>query len=120
MTTTWQHYELGGIAQGSDDATILHLHVGTRTGAVWFDAVRLRAGGLDVWRRDYAAGVALVNATATTHTVSLGETFRKIAGTQVPAINDGSLVTEVTPPPRDGIVLLRLSHRLYLPLILRT
>jgi hypothetical protein len=120
LTTTWRHYELSGIAQGTDDPTVLHLHVGTRTGNVWFDDVWLQAGGRDVWRRDYAGGTAIVNATATTHTIPLGETFRKIAGTQVPAVNDGSLVTEVTLPPRDGIVLLRLSHRLYLPLILRT
>ena len=61
----------------------------------------------EVWRRDYEGGIALVNAEATAQTVSLGGTFRKIDGTQDPSVNDGSLVTAVTLPPKDGIVLLR-------------
>ena len=106
-------------ASGADAAAVLHLAVGARVGAVWFDDVRLQAGGRDVWRRDYAGGVALVNATASEQTIPLGGTFRKIAGTQAPDVNDGSLVTEVTLPFHDGIVLLRLPHRVYLPVVLR-
>jgi hypothetical protein len=83
------------------------------------DAVTVTDGS-EVYVLFVPGDTVLVNATATTHTIPLAETFRKIAGTQVPAVNDGSLVTEVTLPSRDGIVLLRLSHRLYLPLILRT
>ena len=40
------------------------------------------------------------------HTRVEGE-FRKIAGTQDPGVNDGSVVDEVTLPPVDGSVLLR-------------
>jgi hypothetical protein len=40
-------------------------------------------------------------------TIPLGGTFRRIRGTQVPEINDDSLVTEVTPPPLDRIILLK-------------
>jgi len=65
--------------------------------------------------------VALVNATASTQTVPLGGAFPKIGGTQAPAVNDGSLVTAVTLPPRDGVIVLRfLGHDLYLPLVVRT
>jgi hypothetical protein len=65
------------------------------------------AGGPDVYRRDFEGGVALVNATDVAVTVNLGATFRKIKGTQAPSVNDGSLVTAVTIPAKDGLVLLR-------------
>ncbi len=119
LASDWQHYEIGGIAEGSDAEAVLHLEVGATTGAVWFDDVRLQVGGRDVWRRDYSGGTVLLNATATMQTVVLEETFRKLSGTQVPEINNGKIVTEVTLPPLDGIILLRLGHRLYLPVVLK-
>ena len=60
----------------------------------------------------------LVNATSSTHTIDLGAEFRKIDGSQVPIINDGSLVTQVSVPARDGLILLRpAGTSLYLPLV---
>ncbi len=75
--------------------------------------------GQDVWRRDFSNGISLVNATAVTQTIPLGGTFQKIRGTQVPAVNDGSLVSQITLAPRDGIVLLKspAQFRIYLPLL---
>ena len=63
--------------------------------------------GLDVWEREYENGVVLINATTKAVTISLDGSFRKIKGSQAPAVNDGSLVTQVTLPPVDGIILLR-------------
>lgn len=63
----------------------------------------------NVWRRDFQNGISLVNPTAGPVTVQLGGTFRKIKGTQAPSVNDGSLVTQVTIPSHDGIVLLRTT-----------
>jgi hypothetical protein len=41
-------------------------------------------------------------------------------GTQVPEVNDGSLVTQVILPPADGLIVLRLLEpRVYLPIVLR-
>ncbi len=121
LGSDWRLYEMSAVASGSDSAAVLHLEVGERTGSVWFDDVRLQEGGRDVWRRDYTGGLALVNATATTRTIPLGGTFQKITGTQAPAINDGSVVTQVTLPALDGLVLLRTEPlpTLYLPIILR-
>jgi hypothetical protein len=65
--------------------------------------------GSSVWRRDYARGIALVNPSASPVTVQLGGTYRKIKGTQAPTVNDGSLVTAVTIPAKDGLVLLRTT-----------
>ena len=71
------------------------------------------SAGSNVMRRDYTGGTVLVNPDTVAHTVSLGGTFRKINGTQQPTVNDGSLVTQVTLQPRDGIVLLgEGAHRL--------
>ncbi len=79
--------------------------------------MRLQAGSREVWRRDYSGGVALVNATGQPQTVSLGGELRKIAGTQDPVVNNGSLVREVTLPPWDGLILLRqMEARVYLPI----
>ena len=104
----WRTFEIPATSSGSDAAAGLRLNVGEKVGTVWLDDVKLQQGTRrDVLRRDFEGGVALVNATDQTVSVDLGGTFRKIKGTQAPSVNDGSLVTAVTLPPKDGIVLLR-------------
>ncbi len=87
----FDEYDDGGIGKG---------YLGQPSGAAY-------SVGSNVWRRDFTGGIALVNPDTVARTVTLGGTFRKIKGTQAPALNDGSLVTQVTLPARDGIVLLR-------------
>ncbi len=65
--------------------------------------------GSNVYRRDFAGGVVLVNGSSGAVTVQLGATFQKIHGTQVPSINDGSRVTAVTLQARDAVILLRVA-----------
>src|SRR5947208_3287852 len=60
-----------------------------------------------VWRRDFQNGVALVNPTILSRTVTVERGLRRLAGTQDPAVNDGAAVSEVTLKPKDGIVLRR-------------
>jgi hypothetical protein len=62
-----------------------------------------------IYRRDFENGIALNNSTGSTLTVSLGGTFKKLKGTQNPTLNDGALVTSVTIPGHDGIILLRTT-----------
>jgi hypothetical protein len=69
--------------------------------------VKLQAGERDVYRRDFEHGIALVNPTDHVVAVTLEDAFLKIKGTQAPQVNDGSGVTGVTLPSRDGLVLLR-------------
>ena len=66
--------------------------------------------GNGVYRRDFENGIVLNNSTGSTQTVSLGGTFRKLQGTQNPSLNDGSNVTAVTVPAKDGIILLRTTE----------
>ncbi len=105
--TEWQTVELPLVPSATNSADSLIFNIGTSTGTLWIDDLKLQEGDRNVYRRDFEHGIALVNATAAPVTVNLNGSFRKIKGTQCPSVNDGSLVTAVTIPAKDGIVLLR-------------
>ena len=107
LGTEWKQYRFTGRATGTDPAARLVLYVGDKAGTVWLDDVKLQSGTPEeVYRRDFARGIALVNPSETTVTVPLGGSYRKIQGTQEPTVNDGALVSAVTLSPKDGLVLL--------------
>jgi hypothetical protein len=60
-----------------------------------------------VWRRDFEHGVVLVNPTSETRTFAVEPGLRRLAGRQDPAVNDGSVVRQVTLRSKDAIVLRR-------------
>ncbi|MFA6131759.1 MAG: putative glycoside hydrolase [Patescibacteria group bacterium] len=60
-----------------------------------------------VWARDFTNGKVVVNATNQTQTVNLDGEYEKLHGTQDPNINNGAIVSRVTLPAEDGLVLLR-------------
>lgn len=62
-----------------------------------------------VWGRSFQKGLALVNSTGATQRVQLPGVFEKLRGSQDPKMNDGSLVTAVDVPAKDGLVLVRRS-----------
>jgi hypothetical protein len=107
LTTEWRTFEIPMTASGSDAAAILKFTLGQSVGTIWLDDVKLQAGNRNAYRRDFEGGVALVNATDAAVTVNLDGSFRKIKGTQAPSVNDGTLVTAVTIPAKDGLVLVR-------------
>lgn len=72
---------------------------------IWPSASLKYADG--VWRRDFDKGVVIVNATDQTQTVSLGDGYETISGTQDPTINDGQIVSSIKLAPRDGRLLLK-------------
>lgn len=65
----------------------------------------------DVVRRDFEHGIVLNNSGTDPRLVDLHGTFAKLRGLQDPATNDGSVVTSVTVPGRDGLVLLNAPGR---------
>jgi hypothetical protein len=67
----------------------------------------LAAWNKNVWRRDFANGIALVNPTKEPITISLEPGFRRLRGQQAPEVNTGELVTSLTLNPKDGIILQR-------------
>lgn len=64
----------------------------------------------DVWSRDYQRGIAIVNATKQSEQITLNGEFEKLRGSQDPRTNDGSIITRVTVPAEDGVVLIRRSE----------
>jgi hypothetical protein len=60
-----------------------------------------------LWRRDFEKGISLVNSGQQTRTYVLPTSFEKLRGNQDPLVNNGSLVTRITLPPFDGVLLLR-------------
>ncbi|MDO8847183.1 MAG: putative glycoside hydrolase [Coriobacteriia bacterium] len=105
--TEWRTYSLT-TTSSSTLSPSLRFALGSATGTVWIDDVKLQTGTTsEVWRRDFEGGIALVNASDSPVTVDLGGTFSKIDGAQDRTVNDGSQVTSVTLPAKDGIVLLR-------------
>lgn len=66
----------------------------------------------DVWMRSFENGLSVVNSTNEVKTVSLGGEYEKIHGNQDPVVNNGSIVSEVTLAPKDGVVLLKTFETL--------
>jgi hypothetical protein len=66
-----------------------------------------RSLGERLYRRDFEHGIALHNSGDEARSVELGGRFRMVRGTQNPGLNDGSLVSSVVVPSKDGVILLR-------------
>lgn len=62
-----------------------------------------------VWVREFARGYAIVNATKRAEEITLPGEFEKLTGTQDTRTNNGQIVTRVTVPAEDGLVLIRRS-----------
>jgi len=62
-----------------------------------------------VMRGEFENAITLCNDSTSAVSVSLGGSFKKLKGTQAPYVNDGSIVTSVSIPAKDGLVLLRVS-----------
>lgn len=63
-----------------------------------------------VWAREFTKGYAIVNGTKKAEEISLPGEFEKLSGQQDPRTNNGAIVTKVTVPPEDGIVLIRRTE----------
>lgn len=89
------------------------------SGVVWFDEYDAKLGQAisppatvawqkGVYRRDFENGIALVNPKGNGPAeVVLEEDFKRIAGKQAPAVNNGQVTRKVQLKDRDGIILLR-------------
>lgn len=60
------------------------------------------------WVREFQNGVVLVNSSNVARTIELSQDFEKIRGVQDPYTNDGGIVSQVTLPAKDGIVMRKL------------
>ena len=87
--------------------------------AVWFDEYNLKLGTAQtrppatawkngVWRRDFENGIVLVNPTAAAATVILEKPFKRLVGQQDNITNNGAIVSTLSLPSKDGILLQRV------------
>jgi hypothetical protein len=107
LGTGWQQYSCDAIASGTDSAARLTFAIRDNA-TVWLDDVKVQVGARGGYaRRDYSAGIALVNPTDKSAGIPLGAVYRKLSGTQDSIINDGSYVSTVEVPSKDGIILLK-------------
>lgn len=94
---------------------------GTYGGVAWFDEYDVDLGvPIDppprrpwrgsVYRRAFTNGLVLVNSGSVSERLRVESGYRRIAGRQDPAINNGSEVDEITLAGRDGLVLLRVTR----------
>lgn len=86
--TTWQRYWLPFTARSTTENAVLSLAVGSgSSGEVWVDQVRLQEGILpNILRRDFENGIVLCNGSQERQTIPLGDTYRKLDGTQAPLV----------------------------------
>jgi len=60
-----------------------------------------------LWRRDFQNGLVLVNSGDTAEFIDLNGEYEKIKGPQDPTTNSGLIISSVTVPANDGLILLR-------------
>ena len=106
--TNWRRYVMS-FRQGNGTNSGINFQVGRENTEMWLDSVFVFEGSANVLRREFENGIVLANATPLAKTVNLGDTFQKINGRQDSAVNNGKVVTQVTLPPYDGILLVRLD-----------
>ncbi len=84
ISDQWKEYTVHFVANETvDDARIQFLLAGA-LGEVWIDQVRLTERPPDILRREFENGLVLLNATAETQTITVGNGFRRLIGTQAP------------------------------------
>jgi len=60
-----------------------------------------------VWRREFQHGVVFINSLSNNVDLTFPESYEKIRGAQDPITNNGSIVSSLSLPSQDGILLLR-------------
>ncbi len=83
-TTTWTPYTISFVSPVTASDGVLEFRLGAQTGTIWFDAVQLFLAPSDVYRRDFANGITLLNGTSSNQTISLESGFKRFTGTQAP------------------------------------
>lgn len=81
---TWQPYTVTFQSTATANDARIQFFVGTATGTVWLDDVRLTLHPPDVFQREFTNGIALLNGTKSPQTITLGSGYRRLVGSQAP------------------------------------
>ena len=84
--TAWKQYQVSFRSNATVNDSRMQFFLGSQTGMVWIDDVRLVRHPPDVWQREFDNGRVLLNATPETVTIPLGPGYRRLAGTQAPRL----------------------------------
>jgi hypothetical protein len=101
----WHRYVMTATGGQTYSSGQLKICAGDTVGTVRFDNITLQQGTVDVWRRPYSGGMAVVNGGTSTLVVPLGGVYRRLLGTQARSANNGRVATVVTLAPHSGLVL---------------
>lgn len=80
----WRRYVVTFEANETVADSRIQFFLGGKTGVVWLDGVSLEEHPPDVFRRDFASGVVILNATRQRQTVVVGPGYSRIRGDQAP------------------------------------
>ena len=83
-TNQWQSYSATFTALVSASDGRLSFNVGTKTGSVWVDDVKMVQHPPDVFRRDFDNGTVILNATNQRWTIPVTGAYRRFSGSQAP------------------------------------
>ena len=90
----WKAYSFRFEATGSRTDAGLQFFLGADSSAVRLDDISMREVAPEIWRRDFVQGMALVNGTAQSRTLTLPKGYSRLKGDQAPRwqyiIDDGS------------------------------
>ncbi len=81
---TWQRLTLSFDAPEAVTAARLRFLVGDRSGAVWLDGLSLSERLANLYRREFANGLVLLNGTRQARAVTVGQGYRRLVGSQAP------------------------------------
>jgi hypothetical protein len=84
LSGQWNLYTLSFTAQGTDTNARFGFNVGSSTGNVWFDDVKIVVRPPDVMRREFRNGLVLLNASTEPQTIEVGEGYQRLLGEQAP------------------------------------
>jgi hypothetical protein len=84
ITTEWKQYTVTFEANETVNDSRIQFFLGTRTGKVWLDNVRLEIHPDSIYRRFFTKGAALLNGTARRVTVPMPEGYSRFSGAQAP------------------------------------
>ncbi|MBI5837140.1 MAG: hypothetical protein HZB25_07835 [Candidatus Eisenbacteria bacterium] len=103
--TSWKQYQ---VAFNNSIGTVpvnVQVQFGQLAVDAWVDDMHLQQGASSVYRRDFQNGTVLVNSTGNNVTVSLERPYQRLSGTQDPATNDGSTVSQLVVPGNSAAIL---------------
>jgi hypothetical protein len=109
LSGTWQKYTVTFTASSTLSPVRIQFDLAQAVGTIWIDNVSFQEGDPNLWRRDFTNGTVLLNGTSTAQTVAVGPGYRRIAGSQDHATNNGAAVTSVTIAPQDAILLVKTN-----------